>query len=248
MNLTVKGRNLVLTEAISSYTEDKIGRLGKYLTDGSRCEVEMWTEKNPSIADNQVVEVTIFTKGPVIRAREASPDIYASIDLVFEKLERQVKKYRGKLVRHQGPPMNEAFAAEGFRLPEGPEAREEEPVMPRIVKTKQFTVKPMTPEEAALQLELVGHDFFVFTNAESQETAVVYRRRDGNYGLIEAQSGQAGLGLASQRQRQAEIPAAQSWLAGAPAGTRSVMACRECVCHTGGPDVVTRGLNDDQGR
>ncbi len=188
MNLTVKGRNLVLTEAISSYTEDKIGRLGKYLTDGSRCEVEMWTEKNPSIADNQVVEVTIFTKGPVIRAREASPDIYASIDLVFEKLERQVKKYRGKLVRHQGTPMNEAFASEGFRLPEGPEGREEESAMPRIVKTKQFTVKPMTPEEAALQLELVGHDFFVFTNAESQETAVVYRRRDGNYGLIEAQS------------------------------------------------------------
>ncbi len=188
MNLTVKGRNLVLTEAISSYTEEKIGRLGKYLTDGSRCEVEMWTEKNPSIADNQVVEVTIFTKGPVIRAREASPDIYASIDLVFEKLERQVKKYRGKLQQHQGVPMGEAFGSEGFRLTEAVEAVEEEASMPRIVKTKQFMAKPMTPEEAALQLELVGHDFFVFTNAESQETAVVYRRRDGNYGLIEAQS------------------------------------------------------------
>ena len=102
MNLTVKGRNLVLTEAISAYAEEKIGRLGKYLADGSRCEVELWTEKNPSIADNQVVEATIFTKGPVIRAREASPDIYASIDLVFEKLERQVKKYRGKLVSPSG--------------------------------------------------------------------------------------------------------------------------------------------------
>jgi len=188
VNLTVKGRNLVLTEAISSYTEEKIGRLGKYLADGSRCEVEMWTEKNPSIADNQVVEVTIFTKGPVIRAREASPDIYASIDLVFEKLERQVKKYRGKLQQRQGVPMGEAFSPEGFRLPEPTEEAEEEAAMPRIVKTKQFMVKPMTPEEAALQLELVGHDFFVFTNAESQETAVVYRRRDGNYGLIEAQS------------------------------------------------------------
>ncbi len=102
MNLTVKGRNLVLTDAIGAYAEEKIGRLGKYLAAGSRCEVEMWTEKNPSIAANQVVEVTIFTKGPVIRAREASPDIYASIDLVFEKLERQVKKYRGKLVSHPG--------------------------------------------------------------------------------------------------------------------------------------------------
>jgi putative sigma-54 modulation protein len=188
VNLTVKGRNLVLTEAISSYTEEKIGRLGKYLAEGTRCEVEMWTEKNPSIADNQVVEVTIFTKGPVIRAREASPDIYASIDLVFEKLERQVKKYRGKLNSHQGTSIGEAFSAEGFRMPEGPHAAEEEAPSPRIVKTKQFMVKPMTPEEAALQLELVGHDFFVFTNAESQETAVVYRRRDGDYGLIEAQS------------------------------------------------------------
>lgn len=188
MNLMVKARNLVLTDAISSYAEDKIGRLGKYLTETTRCEVEFWTEKNPSISDNQVVEVTIFTKGPVIRAREASPDIYASIDLVFEKLERQVKKYRGKLRSHQGVPMGEAFTSEGFRTPEESEAAEELSPGPRIVKTKQFMIKPMTPEEAALQLELVGHDFFVFTNAESQETAVVYRRRDGNYGLIEAQS------------------------------------------------------------
>lgn len=187
VNLTVKGRNLVLTEAISTYAEEKIGRLGKYLADGSRCEVELWTEKNPSIADNQVVEATIFTKGLVIRAREASPDIRASIDLVFEKLERQVKKYRGKLVSHQGS-QKEAFAAEGFALPGETEAVEEEAQFPRIVKTKQFMIKPMTPEEAALQLELVGHDFFVFTNSETNETAVVYRRRDGNYGLIEAQT------------------------------------------------------------
>jgi putative sigma-54 modulation protein len=187
VNLQVKGRNLVLTEATSAYAAEKIGRLSKYLADGSRCEVEIWTEKNPSISDNQVVEATIFTKGPVIRAREASPDIRASIDLVFEKLERQVKKYRTKLVRHQAPDMS-SFIAQGFAMPGETEAMEEEPHSPRIVKTKQFMVKPMTPEEAALQLELVGHDFFVFTNSESNETAVVYRRRDGNYGLIEAQS------------------------------------------------------------
>jgi putative sigma-54 modulation protein len=187
VNLTVKSRNLVLTEATTAYAEEKIGRLGKYLASGSRCEVEIWTEKNPSIADNQVVEATIFTKGPVIRAREASPDVRASIDLVFEKLERQVKKYRGKLVSHQGREVT-TFAAQGFTVPAETEEIEEEPQLPRIVKTKQFMVKPMTPEEAALQLELVGHDFFVFTNSESNETAVVYRRRDGNYGLIEAQS------------------------------------------------------------
>jgi putative sigma-54 modulation protein len=188
VNLQVKGRNLVLTEATSHYATEKIGRLSKYLADGSRCEVEIWTEKNPSISDNQVVEATIFTKGPVIRAREASPDVRASIDLVFEKLERQVKKYRTKLRGHQGPDMA-TFAAQGFSLPtESEQSVEEEPQLPRIVKTKQFMVKPMTPEEAALQLELVGHDFFVFTNSETNETAVVYRRRDGNYGLIEAQS------------------------------------------------------------
>jgi putative sigma-54 modulation protein len=188
VNLTVKGRNLALTEAIGAYAEDKMGRLGKYLADGSRCEVELWTEKNPSISDNQVVEATIFTKGPVIRAREASPDIYASIDLVFAKLERQVKKYRGKLLARSQGAHKEVLVSEGFMVLEDTDVLEEEAPAPRIVKTKQFMVKPMAPEEAALQLELVGHDFYVFTNSETQETAVVYRRRDGNYGLIEAQS------------------------------------------------------------
>ena len=189
MNLTVKGRNLALTDAISAYAEEKIGRLGKYLANGSRCEVELWTEKNPSIADNQVVEATIFTKGPVIRAREASPDMYASIDLVFDKLERQVKKYRGKLVlASQGGAQGELWSPRASSSPRRPRRPRRRPPLPRIVKTKQFMVKPMTPEEAALQLELVGHDFFVFTNSETNETAVVYRRRDGNYGLIEAQT------------------------------------------------------------
>ncbi len=187
MNLTVKGRNLGITDAIRAYTQEKMGKLSKYLADGARCEVELWTEKNPSIADNQVVEATIFTKGPVIRAKEASPDIYASIDLVFAKLERQVKKYRGKIVtRYQEAP-KEILVSEGFRLPEESEQPEEEPPTPLIVKTKHFLVKPMSPEEACLQMELVGHDFYVFRNSETDETAVVYRRRDGNYGLIEAE-------------------------------------------------------------
>ena len=187
MNLTVKGRNLVLTDAINSYADEKIGKLGKYLADGTRCEVEMWAEKNPSIANNQVVEVTIFTKGPVIRAREASPDIYASIDLVSEKLERQVKKYRGKLVSRSQGGHKEALVSEGFTSSGETEETEAEAAAPLIVKTKHFMVKPMTPEEACLQLELVGHDFYVFKSSETSETAVVYRRRDGNYGLIESE-------------------------------------------------------------
>jgi putative sigma-54 modulation protein len=188
VKLTIKGRNITLTDALSAYAEEKIGRLGKYLFDGATCDVEFLAEKNPSIAANQVVEATIYTKGPVIRAREASTDMYTSVDLVADKLERQVKKYRGKLIARSQGSHREVVANQGLHLPEEPEAEAlEHGESPRIVKVKQFMVKPMTPEEAALQLELVGHDFFVFTNSESQETAVVYRRRDGDYGLIEAQ-------------------------------------------------------------
>jgi putative sigma-54 modulation protein len=189
VKLIVKGRNVELTGALNSYAEEKIGRLSKYLFDGATCDVELWQEKNPSIADNQVCEVTIHTKGPVIRAREASPDMYASIDLVAGKLERQVKKYRGRIAQRHALGHREAAMNMGLRPVEElePHDAETSEENPRIVKTKQFMVKPMTPEEAALQLELVGHDFFVFTNSESQETAVVYRRRDGDYGLIEAQ-------------------------------------------------------------
>lgn len=188
MKLIVKGRNVELTDALTSYAEEKIGRISKYLFDGATCDVELLSEKNPSIADNQVCEVTVHTKGPVIRAREASPDMYASIDLVAGKLERQVKKYRGRMHQRHALGHREAVISMGLRPLEDFDTHEDESEPgPRIVKTKQFLVKPMSPEEAALQLELVGHDFFVFTSSESQETAVVYRRRDGDYGLIEPQ-------------------------------------------------------------
>lgn len=187
MNLTVKGRNLAVTDALNSYAEEKIGRLRKYLAPDARCDVELSAEKNPSIADNQVAEATIHTKGPVIRGREASGDMYASIDLVADKLERQVKKYRGKLIARSQGGHKEAFLSQGLAFIEDSETEDDHGPTPNIVKTKQFMVKPMTPEEAALQMDLVGHDFFVFTSSETQETAVVYRRRDGDYGLIEPQ-------------------------------------------------------------
>jgi putative sigma-54 modulation protein len=191
VNLVIKGRNMAVSEALSAYAEEKIGRLARQLWDGARCDLELTSEKNPSIAENQVAEATIYTKGPVIRAREASTDMYTSIDLLTDKLERQVKKYRGKLLaRVQGAhkEAKEAVVGQGFLLPEDREdASQETFELPQIVKTKQIMVKPMTPEEAAMQLELVGHDFFVFTSVDTQDTAVVYRRRDGNYGLIEPQ-------------------------------------------------------------
>jgi putative sigma-54 modulation protein len=182
MNLQVKGRNISVTKALRAYVEEKLSKLGKHLNSASTMEVELFCEKNPSIADNQVAEVTIFTKGPVIRAKGASADMYASIDLVADKLSRQVKKYRSKLVSHNSH-------VRGSLPPEIPELLPEEEELkesgPTIVKTKQFSIKPMSAEEAAMQMEMIGHDFFVFRNSESNDTNVIYRRRDGNYGLIE---------------------------------------------------------------
>jgi len=180
MQFQVKGRNLEISDAIRSYAEAKLGKLERQLND-PRVELELAVERNPSIAANHVAEATIWTKGPVLRAREASSDMHASIDQLVDKLERQVTRYkrrgrdrRRKAARANGPA--------GDVTPVGPDETE-----PLIVKTKQFAVKPLTPEEAIEQLELVGHDFFVFRNADSGEVNVVYRRRDGNYGLIEPQ-------------------------------------------------------------
>ena len=129
----------------------------------------------PSIRDNHVAEATVRTKGPVLRARESSQDVRASIDQLVDKLERQATRYREKRGRRRRP--GRQAPEQGFQMPEEPQ----------IVKTKQFAVKPMNAEEAVLQLELVGHDFFVFRNADSDEVNIVYRRRRGGYGLIEPQ-------------------------------------------------------------
>jgi len=184
MNLQVKGRNIAVTDALHAYVEEKLVKLGKNLNSASTMEVELFVEKNPSIADNQVAEATIFTKGPVLRAKGASADMYASIDLVESKLGRQVKKYRSKLVSHDAHVRGSIPADAILQMPEPMEAEEEEEG-PQIVKLKSFDIKPMSADEAALQLELIGHDFFVFRNSESNDTSVIYRRRDGNYGLIE---------------------------------------------------------------
>jgi putative sigma-54 modulation protein len=180
MNLQVKGRNVEVSDQIRQYAEEKLAKLDRLVKDPTRIELELMVEKNPSISDNQVAEATVWTKGPVLRAREASADMKASIDQLVDKLERQVKRYREKR-----------------RAPRRQHGRDEAPALEpllvdlpddgstAIAKTKQYPVEPMTPDEAVLQLELVGHDFFVFRHAESDEVNVVYRRRDGQYGLIE---------------------------------------------------------------
>jgi putative sigma-54 modulation protein len=179
MRLHVKGKNVEVSESIRLYAEDKLGKLNRQLHELTEVELELMVERNPSIAANQVAEATIWTKGPTLRAREASPDMKVSIDQLTEKLLRQVKHYRDKRRRRH-------VRVDGIQ-PGGSMSIPEEEEQPRIVKTKQFSVKPMSAEEAALQLELVGHDFFVFRSDESGEMNVIYRRRAGGYGLIEPQ-------------------------------------------------------------
>ena len=200
MKIQIKGRNVMVTDALHEYAEEKLSRLQRYLQEHhtdevSRVELELTVEKNKSIANPQVAEATVFTRGPVIRAKESSTDMYASIDLVADKLQRQVKRYRDRLQRkseRHAPPVTQAVPA----VTSDEAVRRESAVagagrdggdhpVPGIVKTKQFIIKPMSAEEAAMQMELVGHDFFVFRNAETNDTNVVYRRRDGQYGVIE---------------------------------------------------------------
>jgi putative sigma-54 modulation protein len=179
MRLQVKGRNVEVSDSIREYAELKLGKLERQLNDLTRVELELAIEKNPSISANQVAEGTIFTKGPVLRARESSGDMKASIDQLTEKLLRQVKHYRESRYGRRRTRESEPVPTGGAMSEDGAE--------PQIVKAKQFAVKPMSAEEAVLQLELVGHDFFVFQNAESSDVNVVYRRREGGYGLIEPQ-------------------------------------------------------------
>jgi putative sigma-54 modulation protein len=186
MDVMVKGRNMSVTEALERYAFEKVERVRKFFDDErsvSRAEVELIHERNPSISEPEVAEATLFINGAVLKAREASEDMYASIDRMSDKLERQVKRYRGRQIdRWHGQ-------LRGLSIePESAVPESEEEIEARIVRTKQFQMKPMGAEEAVLQMELLDHDFFVFTSADTGDINVVYRRRDGNYGLIEPAS------------------------------------------------------------
>ncbi|MDO8848161.1 MAG: ribosome-associated translation inhibitor RaiA [Coriobacteriia bacterium] len=177
MQMIVKGRRMDVTPAIREYAEEKIGRVTKILNSQlMSAEVELYTERNKSIEKGQVAEVTVYTKGHVIRAKEAASDLFAAIDLVSEKLESQVRRYKDKTVdRH-----TKGVSAAAIAPAPAPEELDE----PAIVKTKTLATKPMSTDEAILQMELLGHDFFVFRSEDTEGTNVLYRRNDGDYGLI----------------------------------------------------------------
>jgi putative sigma-54 modulation protein len=184
MDVMVKGRNMPVTEALERYATEKVERTAKFFDEEhsvARAEVELIHERNRSNPEPEVADATLFINGTVLKAREASADMYASIDRMSDKLGRQVRRYRGRqLDRWHGQRQRHEMAETGPVFVE-----DEEEIEARIVRTKQFQMKPMNPEEAALQMDLLGHAFFVFTNADTGEINVVYRRRDGNYGLIE---------------------------------------------------------------
>ncbi len=178
MRLQVKGKNHEVSDTIRRYAEEKMQKLDRQLHDLAEVELELRVEKNPSIADNQVAEATVRTKGPTLRVTYASTDMKASIDQLTEKLIRQIDHVRGKQRKDWHPRDNGTLSG-------GPMSPDDEENADQIVKVKQFAVKPMSAEEAALQLELIGHDFFVFRSDDSGEINVIYRRKNGGYGLIE---------------------------------------------------------------
>ena len=173
MRYIISGKNIDITDGLRSAVMDKLKKLERYFTPDTEVHVTLSVEK-----ERQKIEVTIPVKGNIIRSEQSSTDMYVSIDLVEEVIERQLKKYRTKLISKK---MN---AAESFRT-EFVEADESEDEEIQIVRTKRFGMKPMYPEDACIQMELTGHDFFVFRNAETDEVNVVYRRKGSTYGLIE---------------------------------------------------------------
>lgn len=172
MNLVISGKNIDITDGLRSAVEEKIGKLERYFVDSTEVHVTLSTEKN-----RQKIEVTIPMKGSIIRAEETSTDMYVSIDLVEEVIERQLRKYKNKLIHKEQnvAQLSKAFVDE--------DAYDEEDIA--IIRSKKFAMKPMDPEEACVQMELLGHTFFVFRNSETDEVNVVYKRKDNTYGLIE---------------------------------------------------------------
>ena len=172
MQYIITGRNIDVTEGLKKAIHEKIGKLERYFTPATEIHVTLSVDK-----DRQKYEVTIPVKGSIIRSEQVSSDMYVSIDLVEEIIERQLKRYKTKLVdqKQSAASFSEAYIEE--------EADDPEEI--KIVRSKRFAVKPMDPEEACVQMELLGHSFFVFRNSETDEVSVVYKRKGNTYGLIE---------------------------------------------------------------
>ena len=178
MDPIIKTKNLELSDNLRQYIDRKLGKLDRILPANTECRVELSVTKAKSAQDRQVVQITISGKNLLLRAEDRSVDMRTAIDSVVDKLYRQVRRYKGKRYRSQVRP-------EPAELELEYEPEEEEETAPTIVRVKRFAVSPMTGVEAVEQMELLGHDFFIFHDTDTQSMSVVYRRRDGNYGLLE---------------------------------------------------------------
>ena len=176
MNIKFVGKNVEVTDALREVTEKKLSKLEKFFQEVIEGTVTFSTQKN-----NKTIEVTIDIPGTIIRAEETSDDMYASIDRAVDVLERQMRKYKTRL-------MKKYKEGQTIRFENVIPLQEDEDDRPKIVKTKKFTLKPMNYEEAVLKMELLRHNFFVFRNGETDDISVIYKRKDGNYGLIEPQN------------------------------------------------------------
>jgi putative sigma-54 modulation protein len=189
MPLVIKGKNVEVNDQLRSYVTKKLGKLDRYLDNILSAQVELSAEKTRSTETRQVVQVTVDANGTILRGEEKAADMYAAVDAVTDKMERQIKRYKERLY-HRGkmaagrsptpPSLAEAVMPEEAEVAEEEEEEEEG----RIVRTKMIDLKPMSAEEAIEQMELLGHNFFVFLNTENDGINVVYKRLDGNYGLL----------------------------------------------------------------
>ena len=172
MKFVIVGKNIEVTQGLKAAVEEKIGKLEKYFNPETEIHVTLSVEK-----ERQKIEVTIPVKGSIIRSEQVSNDMYVSIDLVEEIIERQIKKYKNKLIDQK--------QSAGFFKQEFIEKDYMDDEEVKIIRTKKFDIKPMYPEDACVQMELLGHSFFVFFNAETEQVNVVYKRKGNTYGLIE---------------------------------------------------------------
>ena len=185
MEVTIRGRNVEVTDRLRAAAEEKIARLSRHHEGWEHAEVNFFEERNPRISAKEVCEATLRGHGRIIRAKAASTDALGSLDRVVDKLEHQIEKLKSRLISRSHPKHHQVDSV-AVQTDDEEESGSAEQGPPRIVKTKQFDIKPMTPEEAALQMDVLGHDFYFFTNADTGVAAVVYRRNDGDVGLIDA--------------------------------------------------------------
>lgn len=188
MDVTIRGKNFTVTDRIEEYVNKKVSKLGRYLSIIDEARMDLTSEKTRSAQDSQVAQLTVRSRGTILRAEERDQDIFAAIDKVLDKMHRQITRYKDRIQRkgdRGAPPGEKAIVTAAETVDDEGESM----TQGEIVRVKKVPTTMMDPEEAVEQMELLGHDFFVFFNADTESLNVAYRRRDGNYGLLQPELG-----------------------------------------------------------